>query len=279
MSLRLFYLIKGSFTYLLVFVQMPGVKRTYSMMRPARSGFRRVGPYKTYRRTVAGFLGQKKARRARLRSRNIRTAGYLGIENKFYDTRYGETAVSTTTAGSEADPGAGISCLNAVTQGDGESQRDGKKIMMRSIELRGRVGALNLADDADPPASYTVRVLLVLDTQTNGAQLNSEDVLLDQGGTKYLDNRNLQYSSRFRILWDKYFTIEPFHAMADGANTGAFSMKDQIFRVYRKLNIPVNYTGTTEAIANITDNSLHVIALGNNANAFVEWVSRLRFVG
>lgn len=211
--------------------------------------------------------------------RNLRDLGFLGVENKFYDQRYGETAVATTTAGAEADPGAGILCLNCVGQGDGESQRDGKKIFMRSIELRGRVGALNLADDGDPPASYTVRVLLVLDTQTNGAQLNSEDVLLDQGGTKYLDFKNPMYSSRFKILWDKYFTIRPFHRNQDGVNTAAFSMLDQPFKVTRKLNIACNYKDTAEAVASIVDNSLHVIALGNNANAFVEWTSRLRFVG
>jgi len=53
------------------------------------------------------------------------------------------------------------------------------------------------------------------------------------------------------------------------------------FKLFAKLGIKVNYQGTTETVANITDNSLHVIGF-TTAIAMgpaISYNARLRFVG
>ena len=59
--------------------------------------------------------------------RNVRTGGFLNMELKFYDTANTGININTSTDGSagEQDP-TSKNCLNAVAQGDGEQQRDGR---------------------------------------------------------------------------------------------------------------------------------------------------------
>lgn len=231
----------------------------------------RRGPYVKFaraRRVAAG----------RLRRRNVRTAGYLGIETKFWDKTY-SAAVATTTAGAEADPAANSSCLNSISQGDGESNRDGRRCVLKKLILRGMLTLGPTADQADGISARVVRVLVVLDKQTNGVQLNSEDVLADSAGVDVLSMVNLQHSRRFRILWDRTFVLQPATAQTDGANTASIAHEGKYFSIVKNLNIPVTFDGTTDDIANITDNSLHVIAIANGGAPTLAYQSRVRFVG
>ena len=112
---------------------------------------------------------------------NARTAGFLGLEKKFFDTAVAMVALTAPTdaAGGEIDPTAlpgAVACLNAMAQGDGEQNRDGKKVVLKSVQVKGFVQKLGGELAAGPDSGTKVFVALVLDTQTNGAQLNSEDV-------------------------------------------------------------------------------------------------------
>lgn len=227
------------------------------------------------------FLVARAAGRARLRRRNLRTAGFLGIEKKFYDTYLTNQAIVATTNGAEVDPAADLSCLNAIAQGDGESNRDGRRCILKSVYVKGVLEASGVADAADPQPAKVVRVIMVLDRQTNGVQLNSEDVLKDSAGSDVNSFTNLQHSGRFRIMYDRTFVIPTGVVMADGANTGSQQMGKVPFKIYRNLNIPVTFDGTTENIANITDNSLHMLAICDNATGIpkISYQARVRFVG
>jgi len=219
------------------------------------------------------------AENRRMRRRNVRTAGFLGIEKKFYDTLYNQTAVATTAAGAEADPAGNLKCLNAITQGDGESSRDGRRCIIKSIQVKGFIDADVKSDLADVSSGKKVRVLLVLDKQTNAAQLNSEDVLKDAATIDMTSLRNLQYSQRFKVLHDRVYTLTCGAAGTDGANTNSMAWNTAHFNIFKNVNIPVNYTGTTEDIANIVDNSLHIIAVASTTGTILCYQSRVRFVG
>ncbi len=221
----------------------------------------------------------------RRRGRNQRTAGFLGIELKFYDQALVAAALTAPTDASagEQDPSATV-LLNTVTQGDGESQRDGRKMVMKSISLNGvvRVGAQN--DQSVLDNAPLIFIALVLDTQTNGATISSENVYCNQGANAILaasPYRNLQFSRRFKVLRSLQFAFPTPNAADVGANieiSGHFVP----WRMDVKLNdIPVTFSGTTETVANITDNSLHLIAYaaGISAAPLLSYNSRLRFVG
>lgn len=204
------------------------------------------------------------------RALNRRTGGFLAIEKKFVDLFF-SGAIATSLTGAEADPTA--LCLNAIVQGDGESQRDGRQVILNSVQVKGFVeipaGTVN--------TDRVVEVYVVMDTQTNGAQLNSEDVLVDAAGGSQAVNcfHNLQYSKRFKVLKHQRFDMPGYSAW----NGTSFAQVTSAFDWYIKLpNVKVNFTGTTGTVSTIADNSIHVIAVSSQS-ANLRYSSRVRFQG
>ncbi len=238
------------------------------------------------RRRVSG--GRDQRRRVaprRQRRRNARTAGFLGIEKKFYDTSLQGASIGAAgglNAG-EYNPSATI-CLNSVTQGDGESQRDGRKIVMKYISVSGKVDYALGSNQTSLDTFPTIKIYLVLDQQTNGALLNSEDVFINPSAHASLSAssfRNLQYIQRFKVLKTVTISTRPRMAVYDGTNIEEAG-HGYPFTMNVPLNdIPVNYSGTTETIANIVDNSLSIVAFATATSAgnVLSYNARLRFVG
>lgn len=214
---------------------------------------------------------------SRPKYKNPRTGGYLGIENKFVDYEKSASIVDTV-AGAEFDPTEGA--LNAIAQGDGESQRDGRKVTVRSVHVKGYISLP--AQSGSAMRSRIVRVLLLLDTQTNGAQFNSEDVLVDPTSTA-LDPftfRNLQYTNRFRVLKDISITLNPdvISTTANGDRVAQVNMHH-----YFKNGLSVCFNGTTANVSTIADHSLHIMAISSGTSGgtacTLNYFSRVRFVG
>lgn len=215
---------------------------------------------------------------------NARTGGYTGIELKFKDYARSLVAIATSVAGSEVDP-ATEKCLSGVAQGDGENQRNGRKYRMRSILIKGFVDMTNLTDETTAPLSTIVRVLLVLDKQTNGAQFNAEDVLLDTVSEDVLSMRHMEHVSRFEVLYDKIIHLKWYSSSRDGIQstdpmTSTYTGDSQHFEIYKKLDIGVLMKGTSANVTDVTDNSLHLMAIGfadGSAAVRINYQSRLRF--
>lgn len=250
-------------------------KRRARMARPKKIVYPKK-PY-TYRRT----------RRSRLATKayvNARTGGFLGIEKKFYDTSVNGSisACGTDCSGGEADPST-VNCISAPAQGDGESNRDGKNIRIKSIYVAGKIEYATLTGATQVSSDVYGSIALVLDTQTNGAQLNSEDVFSNPAaalGGLTGPLRNLQYSRRFKVLRIKNFTVKPMVAANNAsATTVSAAYQDVMFKFSVPMcDIPVTFTGTTAGVSNVVDNSLHIILLGSQSYSLI-YNSRIRFVG
>lgn len=257
---------------------MPAFKRT----RGQASGNRKK------RRSVRS----RRSRGARAYTRaalNVRTGGFLGLEKKFRDTYLTDKALVATLAGSECDP-ATFNCLNAIAEGSAETERDGRKAVIRSCHLRGEIERLSDAGTTNGPAAQMACwVALVLDTQTNGAQLNAEDVFtVPASGQPHLPLQNLQYSSRFKVLKMKRMTFDAPNMVSNGedqAGTHAVFTGGQVksFDWYIPMNMGVTFKNSTPACADIIDNSLHVIAVASGVTApnalRLSYSARVRFVG
>lgn len=239
-------------------------------------------------RTAIRKRRRKRAPRGRApirRRRNLRIGGFLGIEIKFYDKFLTNTALiaPTDAAGGELDPSATTS-LNTVVQGNGEQQRDGRNIIMKSIQLRGTIRVAQQANQTLADLSPVCVIYIVLDQQTNGAQLNSEDVFTNPAGSgQQATNvyRNLEFSKRFSIIAKKVVRFPTPTLAYDGTNIEQSGI-DVPFEIYKDLpNIKTNYSGTTENIANIVDNSIHVVGYcsDNSLAPRISYISRLRFCG
>jgi len=219
-------------------------------------------------------------------SANVRTAGFLGQELKFFDSSRATLALTAPTdaTGGEADP-ATLNCIFAPTQGTGAQNRDGRRVVMKSVQINGVVRSnIQSAQSALDPG-VVIMISLVLDKQSNAAQLNSEDVYTNPGANAELAAfplRDLERSTRFRVL--KTVLIDQLQNMNTGNDAaGTFDIQGKAvpFSFFVKLNEQVEFVANGGTIADIQDNSLHIIAYTTDVTSVpaIAYNARVRFMG
>lgn len=203
-------------------------------------------------------------------------------ELKYIDWALVDSTINSTTdcSSGEQDP-SGASCLNGIAQGDTEETRDGRQAYLHSLRVDGVIRApTQVGITGSPPDASVVFVAIVLDTQTNGAQLNSEDVFVNEGGntgTCPFPHRNLKYIQRFKVLSQKTFVLKPQAYAFNGTNKDLVGTA-QRFCFEFPLGFPVLHNGTGNTISSIVTNSLHVIAFSDNKwSSTISYNSRVRF--
>jgi len=222
---------------------------------------------------------------------NATTAGFLGIEKKFLDTYVAPTAIGSAAALTSGmyDPvsvavGGCVSCISAPGQGSSEQQRNGKQCTIDSVVLKGFVENAFSSGTA-VEAATKVFVAVVLDTETNAAQCASEAIFKNVSGSVQLaadPAKNLLGGNRFRILKSQTYDLTPSGAFPAGANYAANSVRrDFDWYIPFKGGLPVHFnaTGTDANIANVVDNSIHVVAFATLAGANIAYNARVRFMG
>lgn len=210
-----------------------------------------------------------------------RELGALAVERKFYDTKLIAAAIQSTTdaTGGMHDPSA-TSMISTPAQGDGEQNRDGKRISILSVEVNGYV----YSSRSSINASTTYMISLVLDKQTNGAQCTSEQIFKNYIGVQdgsVVPLRNLLYSSRFQVLKTELITVDhPVTWTGSAVETQYVLRPFKIFVRFPK-GLIVNFnSGTTADIGNVIDNSLHVVVWKTYYNTSnLNYNARIRFVG
>ncbi len=250
------------------------------LVRAPKSSRGAFGAFIPPRRSALAIAAGAPARRV---ARNARTAGFTDIERKFADFNVPSKSISQTWAGGEFDP-ATANSISAVAQGDGESQRDGRVYHIQSVHIKGFIKRAQAEATAAPFDDCYVRFVLVWDTQSNGAQLNAEDVMLAIASGEDVNSwRNLQFSKRFIVLKDKIIKMSMANAqMNEGAvNSFASGGLKQAFKINKSFKTPIKVrcTGTTAVVGAISDNSLHMIATATEASYVATYQSRIRFTG
>lgn len=216
---------------------------------------------------------------------NMRTAGALDVEKKWFDTsRTGLALVAPTGAeGGECDPPT-VACLNAMQQGDGPSNRDGNQVLLESVEVKGNITCAAQADQTGGDRAPEIFIALVLDKQTNGTQLDSENVYTNPSASAFCATdplRNLLFRKRFEVLAVERFCMPVQTLTYDGTNIEQ-SGTTRSFQFFKKLALKVNFgIGTNAEIANVVDNSIHVIAYCNSTAIAptINYNARVRFIG
>lgn len=236
----------------------------------------------------AGMAAARKMQRAPPR-RSLRGASMLGLELKFLDCAWNGVALNTSTDGADGEiqPSSGCTgCISVPQQGDTGSQRDGRKFVIKSVWVSGVIET-NAVEDQGNGSEFTgFYFALVLDTQCNGATINSEDVFINPSTSASAmfptPLRNLQNSKRFRILDSKYIRAGGAYAVPDGANTGSLSAQNTpVLNLNWKGNLTVDTSGTTANVASATDNAIHLIAYAASTGPSPTFTgkSRVRFMG
>lgn len=223
------------------------------------------------------------------KTRNARTGGFLGIELKFLDCAWNGVTLQESTDGSggELQPSSG--CTNALSvpaQGDGESNRDGRKYTIKSVYCSGHLNFTSLQNEATINTSSGCFLALVLDTQANGATIATENVFVNPStlAAAMLPQplRNLQNSKRFRVLASTTVFPQGTYAGTDGASV--LSVATQVsptFSLSWKGDIVCDSVGTTADVASASDNAIHLVGFTGDdyLQPTVVAKSRMRFVG
>jgi len=237
---------------------------------------------------AGGYSRRKRAYNRSMQKMNMRTAGFLGIEKKFLDSSISAVLLSAATGltGGELDPTAvptAMLCLTAPAIGDTETSRDGKQIVGKYLEIKGHLQVAAQADQAAQDTQEVAFLACVLDTQTNAAQLNSEDVYLNSsanaaGNTCPL--RNLLFGPRFKILKSGTFVMPVPSTSYDGTNLEVSGVSRN-FKWYIPLNdLKINFNAqTTGVISSVIDNSVHMVGFSQQGLALLTYNCRFRFIG
>jgi len=280
--------------------------------------------YSAYGKAKGRGAYKYRSKRTYKRPSNRRTGGFVGQEVKFLDlARAADIAAPTvsTAAGTlgqignaAADPttvvGTGAAnCLNCPKIGNSISDRDGRQIWMRSIEVSGTVYCRNyhLRSATAVIPTYVI-VALVLDTQCNAATNDMSQVFVTPGATISSANQwnlltstanpmiNLQYKTRYRVLKLKKILLPPDLELpvVNDTPTGYMGMGSRQFTLshrFKGKGLVTNYVGSTSngSVTDIADNALHVmcysawdgtaVAGGSAIIAQLVYNSRLRFTG
>lgn len=211
-----------------------------------RQNYKRPG-YKACSKMVYGD-----AKKALVIARGVKRL--LNVEIKNHDiARQTSIALSQTPV---------ISQLTNIAQGDTTNTRDGSQCKMVGFNIN-----YFLQTSATVPRTI-VRIMFVLDKQTNQAIYTAGDLLND---VTVVDNivtpRNLNNKHRFVVLYDRTHML-------------SLSRPTVHIKKYIKRDVLLRYDASTPSIADLTQNSLSMVQWTNeptnvpNITSFI----RIRFV-
>lgn len=211
-----------------------------------------------YTRT-GGFYGRYK---------KPNTLASQSVELKFFDTAMSGNVDLTA----EIPATGGQICL--ISQGDSQSQRDGRKCVIKSVLFKGTFQYVPGISGTATAASFWL--FLVLDKQCNGAAAAVTDVFTSTDMATAF--HNIANSDRFQVLKKIRRTLT-----SQAGVGGAFGNVTSLIEFYKKCNVPVQYSSTTGAITEIKSNNIFYIwgcdIAAADDNITCNGTSRVRFVG
>ncbi len=191
---------------------------------------------------------------------------YKSGEIKFHDVDLNDDPVAS---GATITPSI---CL--IAQGVEESERIGRKCTIRSINWRFQVNLPEVDAAATPATPTTVRLIVYLDKQCNGAAAAGTDLLETADIHSF---RNLSNVGRFVFLLDKVVCINYLTMASDGAGVVSMGQVFREFTFFKKCNFPIEFNGATGAIAEIRSNNIGVLVVGLSGAGAINSKFRLRF--
>jgi len=210
-------------------------KRGYDKTGPMQ------GPKKRVRRTSTGAAASA-AWRASPAFQKLNRRAVANKESGFVDLASASYNFNTS--------GGGPALIATIAQGASVNQRIGKKIMLKSIQIRGSAVAASTATTND------CALLIVYDRRPTGALPAITDILVSANSISFNNDAN---SGRFKILRRMDFTLA-------GNTTTMTESFTKNLDDYIKVNLPVEFQAAgTGAIGDISTGALYIVTVGNQA--------------
>lgn len=170
-------------------------------------------------------------------------------------------AIYTDSAATDTYNGASGSMilLNGLSQGDGISSREGRKVVCKSVQCK-----LLFTTSASMTNAAVVRAILFIDRSPDGVSPSSSELLDTTHGARNEAFRNLDYRERFVILKDKTFVMYA-HPPYDSAKTET-NYKFMNFVKYKKLKLNTIFDASNNGdITDITNGAIYLYLYGTSA--------------
>lgn len=190
----------------------------------------------------------------------LRRYGKLKKELKFFDTA--QASVTPGTGGLIMQDS-----LNHVPTGAGEEQRVGRKIWISHVQAR-------FVYSTGSSVADTMRLIIYLDKQANGAAATVTDILEGASSGSYYNLSNVP--SRFKILCDKHLTCHTYGFAGDGTSNVAASTAKWL-KLYLPVKAEVVFDSTTGAMSEICCKNLGVLAISTNGQILIGGDYRIRY--
>jgi len=219
-------------------------------------------------RAVSRARSLLRARNARAVSGILRTGGFRGPWNGrgAAELKYKDDTLTTNV------PTTGtINLISGVAAGTDVQQRVGRKMTMKSILLRYFI---NPVSTATAPSGDVVRVMLVYDTQTNGALPLVADILQN---VTVQSPMNLNNRDRFKVLYDHWVSMNANLYTAGALTAGSPGTK--FYKTFKSFSLDTIFSGTAATIGSIATGAIYIVTVGaaNNASNFAG-ETRIRFI-
>lgn len=211
----------------------------------------------------------------------LRTVGWYGRfskrpgvnlpERKFFDEATGSTNISAT--------GTITPSINLVPQGNGESAMVGRKITIKRISFRT---VITLPSDAQSgvgtiAAYFPIRILILQDTQCNGAAATVGNVLESQNYASFM---NLENRNRFRILKEFNFNLLRDLHFNNAAQVYFAGFCQIGLKWSKKVNIPIEFSpegmAGTRDISEVRSNNIFILSIAGSVNNVATFNHRTR---
>lgn len=251
-------------------------------------------PY-NYKRKAPGVSNAGAYKRQKLRQGFVRRLAAAGVNAQPYrPVVYGrpsapeikgmDTALTIAgPVGTATNTNTDCIVLNLVQQGAGSWNRIGRKIMMKSLRLKGQIN-VSIAPNAVTLDRFgaTVRMVVVYDKQPSGNAIPNFDTVFggtDQSGTEsstILDNLKYDNMSRFRVLRDYVKEVNPSVVPTGGSTNLEVKVVD--FDEYVKLPmLETVFSGQSNpmTIADISTGAVYVYFRSSIATSTTVQVSAL----
>jgi len=195
----------------------------------------------------------------------FKRVGASSAEVKFKDTTKAQTALAS--AGTIFND-----TLVGMVEGNTDSTRIGNRTTVKSVMLRGT--AKMAATAAATDTSQTVRIIVYLDRQANGATAAVADIL---ASADYRSFNNLDNSDRFRTLAEETIDMTLSGATPSGA-AYTYGETKQSFFLKAKLNLDIKYKGNAGTVADLSSSNIGVLVISETDGlGTLGYIARVRY--
>ncbi len=210
-------------------------------------------------------------------------AGYVRTEGYYNRYEYGPNKTSElklfdTFHGNQADIGGGIIAepsFNLIPQGVDFDERVGRKITVKEVSVHARFEMGEQASMGDM-RDYG-RLIIYQDKQCNGAVPLVTDIL-GPSGTNDLSFNDLSNKNRFRTLMSITCDMNQNSAIWDTVGVVIrTAAKVKTIEQYKKVNFPIEFSGSTGALATIRSNNIGALFITYKQLVNCQYYVRIRY--